>query len=1316
MLRASKLISALVLVTLVAHATARAATPSSGTISVLSPTTSYSSGPFLQPNPTPVPLVDSQPECDAAHPCDSYTLTVSLPADYASTHPTHVIRITASWPPIGAGQQSDYDVWVYDSQGNVVPTSGASSNDPEVVTLPAASASYTIKIIPFRPAGEVVSTSIVLGPAPPSPFRDGTYATGADVWSQNVHLKGQGVTFAHDHDAEPAVRFDPDGTAIVVANGGSLTGGTALGMWRISDDCAQHYSFLEPEFPLYNGGGDCDVEVARVKNVNGFYNVYTSSLHGLDPLVNINTSVSIDGGKTFVTGPISDQVPVNDRQWNAAYGASTVWLSFRSLATGNNLFVYRSVANGLPGTYQGPFPVYADVVTSAAINTQLGNLVADQRPAPPGTPPLMAGAGGEGTLYHGFILGQNQIYVAVSTDFGTTWHSKLVFSGPGGADYGRNFSWVAVDQAGNVYTCFCDQANVYYCASVDHGEHWTRPMRVNDGPSAKGCTMPTMAAGSVGRLVFSWYSTSTAGSVDNPDSKWTVMASRTEAALDSVPAFEQVLVSDHFVHSGLVCLDGTSCSGNRELLDLFEMDVNPVDGSSFITYTDDGAEGGTYISKQLSGTSAIAGKTIVDKSNSCPTSIPCAICPPPPPPDPCRLPGVTVARDPAGDQTGAPQNAQADIDSVMIAEPFFTDGSQKLVVTLKVDHLDPTNLAPNSGWEVLFTSPNGTQYFLEMDTFDPTTGVQFHYGHVDPTLGESTDGAVEGRLDQLGFITMKVANALVGDPAAGQTLTGVHGKTEVLVGAQPGGVGGGELVTLDSTPNGTYTLAGNASCGLFGLVVPPDQTVAAGNQTTLFFQISNHSGAAAQYEYALNDSLGWTTAHSAPLTGTTPSIPNGQSFSLRVDATVPFDCVNGRDAFRWSANPAGNVDAVATGVTRLSCGVPETACKLPGLSVVSDDSGDQAGSPQLSQFDVEHTWMAEPYFADGSRALVVTMKVANLAPPLPPNGVWRTYWTVPHAGGSPNDSTYYVAMSTDQTGAPSYAFGVFVTNATTGTITQTRKGTAVGSETPDGTIRITSPMVYAGDPPAGTELSKITTESRVLIGTSVTGGLIEQVDVGGGTGRYTLVGNGSCSLALAGPTGRAVDCGSLPLAFFLMNTGPDATNFDYQLTDSLGWTKSASAPLSGQTGTLAAGSTFTLDVSATVPPGAGTQNVYRWTAAITGQPATLHAFEASFDDTCHATTGVPGPGPRPYVLALERSVPNPFARSTRLDYEVPTSGHVRLAVYAVTGQRLRVLVDGEREAGRGSATLDGRGLAAGIYYVRLDAGGRRLVRTVMLVR
>src|SRR5262249_18403508 len=128
----------------------------------------------------------------------------------------------------------------------------------------------------------------------------------------------------------------------------------------------------------------------------------------------------------------------------------------------------------------------------------------------------------------------------------------------------------------------------------------------------------------------------------------------------------------------------------------------------------------------------------------------------------------------------------------------------------------------------------------------------------------------------------------------------------------------------------------------------------------------------------------------------------------------------------------------------------------------------------------------------------------------------------------------------------------------------------------------------------------------------------------------------------------------------------------------------------------------------------GTRNVFHWTGAITGQPSTLHAMQVAFLDTCIASTGVGGAGP--HVLALERSVPNPFTRATRIDYELPTAGHVRLAVYSAAGQKVRTLIDGVREAGRGSATLDGRGLATGVYYVRLEAAGRRLVRTVMLVR
>src|SRR5262249_21925147 len=152
----------------------------------------------------------------------------------------------------------------------------------------------------------------------------------------------------------PAVRIGKDGQTWVAANGGTF-GTSAIGLWRITDDCAQNFTFVEPETPLYNGGGDLDVEGAPQKNALGVYNVYTSSLHATDTFGNFNSATSMDGGKTFTVTPISTPNVVDDRQWNAAYGASTIWLSYHSIAGGFNIYVVRSDANGLPGTFVGPY-------------------------------------------------------------------------------------------------------------------------------------------------------------------------------------------------------------------------------------------------------------------------------------------------------------------------------------------------------------------------------------------------------------------------------------------------------------------------------------------------------------------------------------------------------------------------------------------------------------------------------------------------------------------------------------------------------------------------------------------------------------------------------------------------------------------------------------------------------------------------------------------------------------------------------------------------------------------------------------------------
>jgi hypothetical protein len=75
------------------------------------------------------------------------------------------------------------------------------------------------------------------------------------------------------------------------------------------------------------------------------------------------------------------------------------------------------------------------------------------------------------------------------------------------------------------------------------------------------------------------------------------------------------------------------------------------------------------------------------------------------------------------------------------------------------------------------------------------------------------------------------------------------------------------------------------------------------------------------------------------------------------------------------------------------------------------------------------------------------------------------------------------------------------------------------------------------------------------------------------------------------------------------------------------------------------------------------------------------------------------------TIALEVPRPNPATREAVLDFSVGQSGHARLSVVDVQGREVLVVFDGAREPGPGSTVLNVSGLAAGVYMVRLDAGG-----------
>lgn len=781
---------------------ATASTPPSGTVSPSTPSITFTGGPFTSVNPSN--NVQDEPDCSLVpNSCDDFLLTISIPPGYTATHPGEVVTVSVGWTTAG----SDFDVYFYDASGTTrVHEPAATSANPEVAGFPIADGTQTVlvRILAFATVNASYTGTVTLGlPTGGGTPALGTYLASTDVWSCNRHLGDDETptvppTFDHNQDGEPSMKFDGNGVAHVASIAG-VPAGSAV--WRVTDACGQLYDFWGTPDETF-GGGDTDIETSPEKNLAGFYNIYESSL----TLANVTMSVSPDGGNTYTVQPISTINPGDDRQWLAAYGATTVWLSYRDVA-GVRLEVVRWDNGGLGAPGAGPFQIWNPADVDPTTSKQLGNMACDIRPG--ATAPLSVGPNGEGTLYHGWTESNHKVWVSVSTNFGLTWTHHLVFDGGVGTDYSHLFTWVAVDQAGNVYTVFSDQRNVYYSASQDHGLNWSQPVRVSNGNETRSSVFPNVTAGSAGRILVSWYGTTSPLSdvATSPPQQWHVFTARIDDALAAVPTIEQLRVSDRVIHTGAVCEGGLSCPDNeRQLLECFENGINPQDGSGFVVYGAFG-EGGTYMTRQLKGKSSIAGKTVPDRSVVCPAQGgPCIVQPPPE--DPCTPPGITVSTDAQNDQLaiGGPAD---DILKVSIAEPYQNDLVQRLVFTMQMAALDPNNLPPSRVWYILFTPSNGTvTYFVDMSNCDPTQlPYIFEYGTFDATLGFQTIGPTTGVVRADGTIEISIARSLVGNPPPGATLNGVHGDVRLFAGAACSGL----VSRLDFSPNGSYTVRGNCA-------------------------------------------------------------------------------------------------------------------------------------------------------------------------------------------------------------------------------------------------------------------------------------------------------------------------------------------------------------------------------------------------------------------------------------------------------------------------------------------------------------------------
>ena len=515
--------------------TADAATPNEGTVTDTSTSASWSGGPFVAPNATGNAL--DQPDCSLPQSCDDYTLHVSTPAGYGTTH---TLDVKVAWTNTAA----DFDVYVLDRAGNVVGTA-ASSADPEQVVLPPNSGDYTVRVVPYAPVGESYDATATLVETPANP------APGADTPPSFTAYAAPSSLPDANNAGEPSIgtSYKTDKTFFQ----------SYLSTYKVDFDDTRTPATATWTDASANAGNGCpqgstvsldpilftDHETGRT---------FESQLTGADSA----TCYTDDDGKTWspsTGGGIPSGVD-HQTLGGGAFSANGVGALPTSSYKNAVYYCSQDIATAFCAVSRdGGTTFGAGVPTYSLLDC--GGLHGHVKVAPDGTAYLPNKG-----------CGADQAAV-VSKDNGTSWTvSKVPGATPGDSDPS-----VGVGANGTVYFGYVGaDGKPGMAVSRDQGRTWTDRQTVGTEFGIQNAVFPTVVAGDDDRASIAYLGTPTGGNYqDNANfhGEWhlyvdtTYDGGKTWVTSDATP--------NDPVQVGSICTGGTTCGDDRNLLDFIDV-------------------------------------------------------------------------------------------------------------------------------------------------------------------------------------------------------------------------------------------------------------------------------------------------------------------------------------------------------------------------------------------------------------------------------------------------------------------------------------------------------------------------------------------------------------------------------------------------------------------------------------------------------------------------------------------------------------------------------------------------------------------------
>jgi hypothetical protein len=88
----------------------------------------------------------------------------------------------------------------------------------------------------------------------------------------------------------------------------------------------------------------------------------------------------------------------------------------------------------------------------------------------------------------------------------------------------------------------------------------------------------------------------------------------------------------------------------------------------------------------------------------------------------------------------------------------------------------------------------------------------------------------------------------------------------------------------------------------------------------------------------------------------------------------------------------------------------------------------------------------------------------------------------------------------------------------------------------------------------------------------------------------------------------------------------------------------------------------------------------------------------------------------PDKFNLSQNYPNPFNPSTKIDFEIPRDGNVKISLFDNSGKLVSTVVNGFRSAGYYTVNFSGLNLSSGVYFYKLEAEGFSKVMKMTLLK